>query len=165
VRALNIRLPADRGAPEQARHRLRAWLAELGWPAAESDDLVLAVEEAVTNVVEHAYPTEPGDQSLPNDPEVVLRISDMAGPNDIHRAVVTVIDRGRWRPPRVLPGHRGRGLLRMRVLTDRLVVNANGTGTQVKMISRAVPIAPCHRTRAAVVSDGFRRTLKATPLD
>lgn len=151
MQALDIRLPADRGTPEQTRHRLRAWLAQLGWPAAESDDLVLAVEEAVTNAVEHAYPTEPGGQSPP-DSQVVLRASDMAGPNEIHRVVVTVIDRGRWLPPRVLPGHRGRGFLRMRALTDRLAVTANGAGTQVKMISRAVHIAPRQRARAVQLS-------------
>lgn len=37
------------------RARLRRWLGELGWPAEDAEDIVLAVNEAVSNVVEHAY--------------------------------------------------------------------------------------------------------------
>jgi hypothetical protein len=49
-------LIADRDAAPRVRRALRCWLCERGWPPDEGDDVVLAVDEAVTNVVAHAYP-------------------------------------------------------------------------------------------------------------
>ena len=55
-----VPLPANPVAIPVARYQVRRWLAALSWPAAALDDIVLAVSEAVTNAVEHAYVHCPG---------------------------------------------------------------------------------------------------------
>jgi hypothetical protein len=48
-----------------ARVAIAEWLSLSHWPQDEADDLVLAVNEAVTNVIEHAYPAaRPGAVGL-----------------------------------------------------------------------------------------------------
>jgi serine/threonine-protein kinase RsbW len=42
------------------RRGLTDWLGELNWPHPRSEDIVLAVYEALANVVVHAYPRQPG---------------------------------------------------------------------------------------------------------
>lgn len=37
------------------RASVRRWLAGLAWPEDPAEDIVLAVHEAVSNVIEHAY--------------------------------------------------------------------------------------------------------------
>jgi anti-sigma regulatory factor (Ser/Thr protein kinase) len=55
--------PARAGAPTLIRREVRRWLAPLDvMPDAEAD-LVLAVNEAATNVIDHAY-RAPGDQGV-----------------------------------------------------------------------------------------------------
>jgi anti-sigma regulatory factor (Ser/Thr protein kinase) len=140
VQALHLDLPVHAGSPARARRQLRRWLAKIGWPPEDSEDLVLAVDEALANAVEHAY-TGSGQQSRDADPQIELRVTDMAGPKGIHRAVVTVTDRGLWRTPAVSPSFRGRGLPMMRAFTDSLEINTTAVGTRVKMISRAVRVS------------------------
>jgi hypothetical protein len=45
-----------RGTPAAVRAGLRRWPAERAWPRVQAVDLVCAVNEAVTDCVEHAYP-------------------------------------------------------------------------------------------------------------
>ncbi|HEY1974155.1 MAG TPA: ATP-binding protein [Pseudonocardia sp.] len=120
------------GAPASARRDLGKWLAALGWPAEPSEDLLLAVSEAVTNAAEHAY--RGGDRSG----LIELCVTDLAGPDGAHRAIATVIDRGTWRIPPSAPGYRGRGLRLIRALTESVEMTGGAAGTQVKMISRPV---------------------------
>ena len=52
-------LAARPESPRAARNQVRAWLDAASWPTDLIHDLVYAVNEAVTNAVEHAY--SPGD--------------------------------------------------------------------------------------------------------
>lgn len=140
MRALHLHLPVHPSTPGAARGQLRRWLEALGWPREETEDLLLAADEAVSNAVEHAYSAPVRARAHHNDPAVELHVAHTAATNDTHRAVVTVTDHGRWRPRAVSPGARGRGLQMMRALTDSLEVTATGAGTRVKMVSRAVRI-------------------------
>lgn len=49
-------------APSLIRRAFRDWRGPLRWPADETTDLVLALDEAVANVVDHAYPHAARDQ-------------------------------------------------------------------------------------------------------
>jgi serine/threonine-protein kinase RsbW len=128
---IEVRLVAVPASASLVRDRLRAWLAAQGWPEPDLEDVVLAVNEAVTNSIEHGYAgREPGDVV------VTGRVED--GPDG--RAVRLVVrDSGRWRRPRA-PGYRGRGLPVMRGCTAQFVVSGGAEGTVVEMLSR--PVAP-----------------------
>lgn len=129
-------LPATLQAPGVARAHLRGWLRAQRWPSDDVDDLVLAVSEAVSNAVEHAYPAGSQDQ------HVTLTITAMHGPNGSSRVVISVTDHGSWRPPAAIPGFRGRGVAMMRALTGSFELTADAAGTRVKMISRPVQLTP-----------------------
>lgn len=127
------RFPAELGTPAAARRELRRWLARRSWPTDQAEELLLAVDEAITNAVEHAYPyglARPG---------VGLQVDERTEPT-ARRAVIIVRDRGRWRQPPADPGHRGRGLAMIRALTESLTITPTPAGTEVRMISR--PVAP-----------------------
>jgi anti-sigma regulatory factor (Ser/Thr protein kinase) len=99
------------------------------------------VDEAVSNAVEHAYST-PGAGCGNRHRGVELHVIETAAPEDArpdcYRIAATVTDRGRWRPRPARPGFRGRGLQIMHAVTDSVEVTATGTGTRVRMLSRAV---------------------------
>lgn len=129
--ALRYELAVDLRTPALARRLLREWLASQRWPPDEADDLVLAVSEAVTNAVEHAYP--PGNRGI-----VRLEAAEIAGPDGASHVVASVADDGRWRPPPDDPGNRGRGLAMMRAASHAVELNCTSTGTRVTMTSRPV---------------------------
>jgi serine/threonine-protein kinase RsbW len=135
VRALHLRLPVNTGSPGEARRQLRRWLTCRGWPERETGDLLLAVSEAVSNSVEHAYPAPNGEHQ-----RVELRVTDQPGPDHTHQAVVMVTDQGCWLPPPADPGDRGRGLQLMRLLTDSLAMSTGAAGTTVRMVSHVVQL-------------------------
>ncbi len=129
---LLITLLAEPGVASLVRDRVRAWLSGWHWPLDESDDIVMAVNEAVANVVDHAY----RDQTVPGNVHVYAwTVTDAAG----RRTVVSVTDRGRWRTAPADPGHRGRGLLMMSACMASLHIEHNAGGTSVTMISTPVP--------------------------
>jgi anti-sigma regulatory factor (Ser/Thr protein kinase) len=129
---LLMALPAVSTSTRRVRQRLRAWLTGWGWADDDLDDIVMAVDEAVSNVVEHAYLAQPG----PGDVRVHVRISVGVGER---RAVVAVTDKGRWRPVPGDPGHRGRGLMMMDRFMASLRIDRGDAGTVVTMTSAALP--------------------------
>src|SRR2546421_616282 len=58
-RLLRLALPAEPIVVSVARDQLRRWLAGLSWPSGQLEDIVLAVNEAVTNAIEYAYLDQP----------------------------------------------------------------------------------------------------------
>jgi anti-sigma regulatory factor (Ser/Thr protein kinase) len=128
-------LVADLVAPSAVRRFFRYWLAELRWPSDESDDLLLAVSEAVSNVVEHAYP-----QGLPG--EVVVEAHCELGTDGGRYVVVLVSDHGAWRPQPVWHENRRRGLQLMRACTGSVQLEGTAHGTRIWLTSRPVPVEP-----------------------
>lgn len=124
-------VPADPGAASTVRDRLRTWLDAWQWPESGTDDIVMAVNEAVANVIDHAYRNHPG----PGEAEISARTFADAGSR---RVAVSVTDRGAWRPVPVDPGHRGRGLLMMSSCMDGVHVEHGAGGTSVTMTSAPV---------------------------
>jgi anti-anti-sigma factor len=103
VEGFEQEMPARAGLLGLLRQRLDAWLTELVVAPEDLFAVQIAVLEAVTNVVEHAYPNaEPG-------PARVCARLDGQG-----TLSVRVSDEGRWRQPPLEPGWRGRGLVLIR---------------------------------------------------
>jgi serine/threonine-protein kinase RsbW len=130
-------LPAQSSSLRPARAAIAEWLALLHWPRDETDDLVLAVNEAVTNVIEHAYPaTHPGS----------LGLRAWCGPGSApatRRATVTITDLGEWVPMHGAmdpANRRGHDLTVMSACTAETRVERSAHGTTVKLISHDVPI-------------------------
>lgn len=109
VRAIPTALAGIRGA-------IRRWAAGAGADAEEVNDIVIAVGEACSNAVEHAYGPAGGIVSvhLALDPPAVVAVID---------------DHGRWRAPR--GRNRGRGTALMRGLADDVAIEHRPGGTRV----------------------------------
>ena len=103
------------------RRALRIWLLAAGADEDFTNDVLVAVGEAAANAVEHAYG--------PVDNDFVVTAQ-----RDGDDAVVTVLDRGRWRPSR--GSNRGRGLALMRELMDDVRVDSGDEGTVVTLRRR-----------------------------
>jgi len=132
--AFDEELRAEMRAPYLIRRGLRGWLRALGWPEIETGDLVLAVSEAVSNVVEHAYQADrPG--------VVRVRAERSVEAEKSARVVVTVTDHGRWHEPSTELTNRRRGIPMMRAIAESVDVLGGADGTQVRLVSRPVPIA------------------------
>jgi anti-sigma regulatory factor (Ser/Thr protein kinase) len=129
---LTMDLIADPAAASLVRDRLRSWLRQLGWPADDSDDIVLAVSEAVANVIDHAY-----RGLLPGS---VWIVANLIPTRDSDRQAIQVIvrDRGRWRPMPDDPGHRGHGIPIMNGCMQFVHIRRHADGTAVIMISSQV---------------------------
>jgi serine phosphatase RsbU (regulator of sigma subunit)/anti-sigma regulatory factor (Ser/Thr protein kinase)/ABC-type transporter Mla MlaB component len=100
VPVLRLELLAELDSVTAARHGLGEWLDRLDAAPDDRDALQLAVTEAVTNAVEHAYPPQrPGpvrvDAALCDDGHLECRITD----------------HGEWKPPDPTLAHRGHGLM------------------------------------------------------
>ncbi|GAA1849984.1 hypothetical protein GCM10009836_32160 [Pseudonocardia ailaonensis] len=118
-----LRVPAVLEAPRIVRAGLRQWLAGVSWPQDPADEIVLAVSEAVSNAVEHAYPqVGPADQGVEVD--AVVEESDEG-----RRVRVRIRDHGAWtmRPADEEPTNRRRGLPLMTMLMEDVLVVPGGT--------------------------------------
>jgi anti-sigma regulatory factor (Ser/Thr protein kinase) len=100
---------------------MAAWAAGVGLTPERVEDLALAVGEALSNSIEHAYPSDgPGPIEL--DGRVVESV--------VH---VEIRDHGVWREPRPHPGWRGRGISMIHLLADDARVETLPDGTIVTM--------------------------------
>ena len=133
---LDVEFAAEPAAAARSRRVMRHWLGSLCGLAAVCDvgeDLVLAVNEAISNSVEHAYGGGPGTVRL----RARLRPCDgMApghGPCDRVEARVEINDHGRWREPPDDPGFRGRGLMMAEASVDHMGIECSATGTTVTL--------------------------------
>ncbi len=118
-----------------ARKQMRRWLDTHDWPIESAEDIELAVNEAIANVVDHAYPPDaPGTATLHAWVSINPRIRKC-------RIVITVTDRGRWaayHPDSPAPQARGHGLAVMSGCMAELHIQRSVAGTTVIMISPAV---------------------------
>ncbi len=151
VPALSVVLDGELPALRSARRALAAWLEPLDLDPEDVDNLLMAVSEALSNALEHAYPGVPVDATTPAAAPVTLQAS--LGVDGVVR--IAVGDRGRWRRPAVHPGNRGRGLQMMRLLVDTVVLDHDrpGGGTTVELSRRL--------TRPAVFGTARRSTVRS----
>ena len=119
---LVLRLPADPARLGEVRRAVAAWAVGAALSVDATEDLQLAVGEAVANAVEHAYRDD--DRAGPVEAELTC---DRDG-----RVTVTVRDAGAWRPVPDDPGFRGRGLQMIDALTGDVDIDHGPGGTVVR---------------------------------
>lgn len=103
------------------RDAMRRWLSSVGAGPRVVADLLIAVGEACTNAVEHAYGADGGIVTV----HLELQVPDV---------VATIADTGQWRlacgeNPR--GENRGRGMLLMRACADDVRIDRGPRGTTV----------------------------------
>jgi anti-anti-sigma factor len=120
------------------RRRLGGWLVALGMGEQDRVGVMVAVGEACANAVEHAYRgQDPGRMHVRARVDVDGVLS------------VSVRDDGTWRPPERDPGDRGRGLLIMRQMVDRVVLQEDhGTTVTLSIRLRRSPDVDVERAVA-----------------
>jgi anti-sigma regulatory factor (Ser/Thr protein kinase)/putative methionine-R-sulfoxide reductase with GAF domain len=121
---LELHLPADPKVLAEIRLVLRRWLRHQGANDSQTLEITLAVSEACTNAIEHAYSPAPA--------EFTLRATAEDG-----QLTFVVTDVGRWRAPR--GQDRGRGLTIIRAAMDGVEVNSSETGTEIVMHRKVGP--------------------------
>ena len=123
----HLAFPAEAGELRKLRAAMRSWLHERKVGAAAQDALVLAVGEACSNAIEHAYQDSPPG-------EVSVDINE--GPDRILEA--TVRDYGRFHLPTEQNPDRGHGSAIMRVVSSDFSRDSTPMGTTVRIRLPAV---------------------------
>jgi anti-sigma regulatory factor (Ser/Thr protein kinase) len=121
---VDVRLPAEPASSPLARNALRRFFAGTPLDERRTYDALVAVGEAVSNVIEHAYPARPN------------QTFDLRARNEGDECTVVVEDTGHWRddgPPA------GRGVALMRRLSDGLQIERTPRGTRVALRFAFVP--------------------------
>jgi anti-sigma regulatory factor (Ser/Thr protein kinase) len=131
--------PADLGELRTIRSRVESWGRRHRLPEEVLIDLQLALGEAVSNGMEHAYPGR--DLRRAPTVEVDLELHVTSAGREVR---VRVTDHGRWRAAPTEPGCRGRGMALIEELSRDLWVVRSPTGTQVRFT-----IPPVRRERSA----------------
>jgi serine/threonine-protein kinase RsbW len=127
---IRLSLPARPENVAVVRHVLGALAEALGLPDSVAEDMRLAVTEACTNVVRHAYPDDGGTI------DVVVRPKGEA-------LEVVVADAGRGIAPGPDTAGPGLGLALIAALTDTLEIDRGlGTGSRLVMRFTRNPTAP-----------------------
>ena len=88
-------------------------------------DLVLAVNEAASNVIDHAYRT-PGHRA-------VIELFFWTEPGAL---LLEVVDHGHWRAPGSHATGRGRGIEIMQYLVEAVLIHHDTRGTRVLLRAR-----------------------------
>jgi serine/threonine-protein kinase RsbW len=116
--------PADPEQLARIRHQLADWLGPLDLTDAETVDVVLAVDEAVSNSVRHAYgPEEQGHV------ELTLWTEEDAGHTSLY---IEVADTGQWRTPADMPAlGSGHGIPIMNTTSDAVLIRFGDRGSRV----------------------------------
>ncbi|WP_435405713.1 anti-sigma regulatory factor [Mycolicibacterium parafortuitum] len=122
---LTVRGMATAASAAQLRDEFGAWLRARGVSAPQTNEILLAVNEALANCVDHAYTGHSA-------------VGTMAVRADYEPAAgclsICVTDHGTWRQP----GHqsaedrrRGRGVALMHAMADHCTINGRHDGTTV----------------------------------
>lgn len=118
----HLEVDADPHSLPGLRREMRRCLTPLSLGSDRREEVVLAVDEAAANAVEHAYdPGEPGTVELTFWTET-------------NALCVEVSDHGHWREPGLTsPGFagRGRGITLMSRLIDCVLIHHDARGTRV----------------------------------
>jgi anti-sigma regulatory factor (Ser/Thr protein kinase) len=121
VAPMELTVPSHPSSLAQIRTAARRWIATVGASPAAGNDLLVALGEACSNAVEHAYGPAGGAVAVRLEYEPPM-------------LVATVTDTGRWRPPRGV--NRGRGTDLMRNLADDVRIDHTEAGTTVALCVR-----------------------------
>ncbi|GAB3586860.1 SpoIIE family protein phosphatase [Amycolatopsis endophytica] len=127
---LRLDLPAEPSSLVDMRRELRRWLAESNVPDEPAADVILAVDEACTNSIEHGYAGRP---------DGLLTLTAAVGEDGLE---IVITDDGTWRTPPSDPGIRGRGVGLMRALMTEVEISPGDDGSRVRMTRSLADPAP-----------------------
>jgi serine phosphatase RsbU (regulator of sigma subunit)/anti-sigma regulatory factor (Ser/Thr protein kinase)/ABC-type transporter Mla MlaB component len=144
VPVLHMKLPGRLDSVTAGRRRLSEWFDRLDLAPDDRDALQLAVVEAVTNAVEHAYPPDRRgpvqvDAALCDDGYLECRVTDY----------------GKWKPPDPAVAYRGHGLMVAGHMVDDMVVShpPGQAGDRSEGLGTVVTLRRCLRRPAILASD------------
>jgi anti-sigma regulatory factor (Ser/Thr protein kinase) len=132
-----VSYPADAGESARVREDLRRWMDTSGVPDGVANGVVMAVSEAIDNVVAHAYP---GGAAVTGPATIELTM--FLDGSDV---VVTIADHGVWVEPSSNdlehdatghPAQHGRGIILMNSHVDEVAIHHDRQGTSVLLRSR-----------------------------
>jgi anti-sigma regulatory factor (Ser/Thr protein kinase) len=120
AKRLQVLIPADASQLSNLRQVQREWAASMGLDDETQEILLLAVQEAAANAVEHAYwsAVTPG----------IVEVSFWLDSDAVNARIA---DSGTWRPPTMGSPFRGYGLTMMRSLVDFVSIDPGPEGTTV----------------------------------
>lgn len=118
---LAVAVPATAHNATALRRAFRRWIETLV-DDDTANDLTLAVYEALTNAVEHAFTT----QTPPGSVWLHATLAD-------DQVLIVITDNGTWRTPDIASVHRGRGLQLIRQLTTHTHLQRDPDGTIVRI--------------------------------
>jgi serine phosphatase RsbU (regulator of sigma subunit)/anti-sigma regulatory factor (Ser/Thr protein kinase) len=122
---LQLEFPAHVSQLAPTRAALRSWLTRARVDPVQTQDMVIAVGEAIANAIEHGHR---------HSPEGIISLHATALCDQVQ---LTVVDTGSWKPPRPDTNtHRGRGIKLMRALMHSVAINPGATGTLVHLSAR-----------------------------
>jgi anti-sigma regulatory factor (Ser/Thr protein kinase) len=130
---ISMVLMADPVSLSVVRERFNRWLRALRWPHREIDDVVMAVNEAVTSAVEQTHPSAMGA-------EVRVAARQFAEADGGRRVIVAVAGGEHWTPEP--EGFEGPGLLMIHACMDAIEVSREDDGTTMLLTSVKVPPVP-----------------------
>lgn len=114
---LRIETAATADQLVRIRHRLADWLGAAGITGELAADIVLVVNEACTNCVEHAYRGFVAGTMV---------LDARLGEGEVHTRIT---DYGSWKTPAANPVNSGRGLPLMEALSQAMELRTSATGT------------------------------------
>lgn len=118
---LRMDVPATPDQLSDVRGRLGRWLLATGIPDDLAGDIVLVVNEACTNSIEHGY--------RGRSPGRMLVFVEAKG-----RGIrIRITDFGSWKLPDASPRVRGRGVPLMRAVSGDVTLDGTANGTRVTM--------------------------------
>lgn len=132
--ALHQTFLSSNATPSLVRKTLTVWMTEREIGELHIEDLILAVSEAVTNVVDHAYRNVETPGCVEVDIELTYEPDHEDGPE--RWVTIAVTDYGIWRSERADKGFRGRGLQMIQACTDWRYLERRTVGTRVTMARR-----------------------------
>lgn len=134
---LRMSVPPDPATLHDVRLAVQRWLTEAG--ADDVDDVVLAVNEAVANAIEHARvprrdPTGPEPAAGAAHVDGIVLTAEVIDT----RFRLRVVDQGTWRPNEA-DDRRGRGLSIVRAVMDTVDL-AHGEGPTTVVMERRLVV-------------------------
>ncbi len=144
-----ISYPAQAQECPRIREEVRRWMDTSGVADDVAHGVVLAVSEAIDNVVAHAYPADAGE-GVPATIDLTMYLDE----GDV---VVAVADHGLWTEPSSTdlehdasghPAQHGRGIILMNTHVDEVAIHHDRQGTSVLLRSRRVRDDPATPTPA-----------------
>ena len=117
------------------RKELRQILGQAGWEKKTAEEILLAVDETLTNIIRHAYQGKPGKMTISvsaSDKKIEIVVEDQGKKFDPTQA-----------PSPELPSHRpgGLGIHVIRTIMDQMIYDDQGpAGNRLRLIKHKTQI-------------------------